>query len=309
MAVTQGRESPPRVEQFSSDPSNRDEIVKALILGGGVVIRGFLSDKTLAIIEKDVRLYLEADKPWEGAFFPPETRRVYGLAGKSSTFMHSIVADPLYQAVCAKLLTSQFKSYLGQKVEVCESTPQLNNTMVFSIGPGAKNQELHRDDMIHHNYLTAISAEEYKMGRDTGVGLFVAGKKTTRANGATRFIPGSHLWDCMDPPVEDLAVYAELNPGDAFIMLSSCFHGGSANMTKDEERLVYSCFMTKGFLRQEENQYLATPLERIREYPEYIQRLIGYNVSHPFLGWLDLEDPRKALFGEDWKSIGSDLYQ
>ncbi|KAL2859237.1 hypothetical protein BJX68DRAFT_226028 [Aspergillus pseudodeflectus] len=33
-------------------------------------------------------------------------------------------------------------------------------------------------------------------------------------------------------------------------MFSSCFHGGSANQTESEERLVYSCFMTKGYLRQ-----------------------------------------------------------
>jgi hypothetical protein len=59
---------------------------------------------------------------------------------------------------------------------------------------------------------------------------------------------------------------------------------------------------------QEENQYLANPPERIREYPEDIQKLIGYKVSHPFLGWLDLEDPRKALYGKDWKLTGGDLY-
>lgn len=104
--------------------------------------------------------------------------------------------------------------------------------------------------MIHHNRLTEIKAEDYAPGRDTGIGLFVAGKPVTKINGATRFIPGSHLWDTMRPPQEDLAVFAELEPGDAFIMLSSCYHGGSANKTSDEERLLYSCFMTKGFLRQ-----------------------------------------------------------
>lgn len=240
----------PPVETFSSDPSNSDNVVQSLISSGGVVIRGLLSESTLAVIEKDVRPYLEADKPWQGNLFPPETRRVYGLAGKSREFMHHIVANSLYQSVCDKLLTSRFISYLGRKLEISTSKPQLNNTIVFSIGPGARNQELHRDDMIHHNYLTAISPSEYKVGRDTGIGLFVAGKKSTKANGATRFIPGSHLWDSLEPPDEDLVFYAELDPGDAFIMLSSCFHGGSANKTHNEERLLYSCFMTKGFLRQ-----------------------------------------------------------
>lgn len=257
----------PTVPEFTPDVANCDKVVQALIEGGGVFIRGLLSPSTLDTIEKDVRPYLEADRPWQGDFFPPETRRVCGLAGKSTAFTRNVVANPLYQAVCDKLLTSEFKSFLGQKVETSTSSPQLNNTIVFSIGPGARNQELHRDDMIHHNPLTAITPEEYRIGRDTGIGFFVAGKKTTRANGATRFIPGSHLWDGMVPPDEALSVYAELSPGDAFIMLSSCFHGGSANTTTNEERLIYSCFMTKGYLRQ------VSPLPWHNVYPFFLLTL------------------------------------
>ncbi|KAK4186966.1 hypothetical protein QBC35DRAFT_452798 [Podospora australis] len=294
----------PQVLSFPPHPSpqNIEIITSSLITTGGVIIRNLLPPSILSTIESDVRPFIEADKPWSGSFFPPQTRRVFGLAGKSPTFMTSLVADPLYQAVCDRFLTSTFQSWMGSKLETSISKPQLNNTIVFSINPGARDQELHRDDMIHHNLLTAITSEEYKFGRDTGIGFFVAGKKTTKQNGATRFIPGSHLWDGMEAPDEKLAVYAELEPGDGFIMLSSCFHGGSANNTKDEERLVYSCFMTKGFLRQEENQYLASPKEKIREwYSEDMQKLIGYQVSNPFLGWLDLDDPRKALYGKDWK--------
>lgn len=46
---------------------------------------------------------------------------------------------------------------------------------------------------------------------------------TTKANGATRFIPGSHLWDYNKAPPGDneSSVYIELNPGDAFFMLHS----------------------------------------------------------------------------------------
>ncbi|KAK4225457.1 phytanoyl dioxygenase family [Podospora fimiseda] len=298
----------PKVEEFTSDPANVDQVVQSLIRTGGVVIRNAVPQAALDIIEKDTRPYIEADKPWEGDFFPPETRRVYGLAGKSPEFIKSVVANPLYQAVCDVILKSEFKCWIGQKLETSSSPPQLNNTIVFSIGPGARKQELHRDDMIHHNYHTAITPDEYNMGRETGIGFFVAAKKTTMANGATRFIPGSHLWDGMEPPNEDLAHFAELNPGDAFIMLSSCYHGGSANTTKDEERLIYSCFMTKGYLRQEENQYLANPLGKVRQYPTELQKLIGYQVSNPFLGWLDLDDPRKALYGEEWDGKGIDLF-
>lgn len=62
-------------------------------------------------------------------------------------------------------------------------------------------------------------------------------------------------------------------------MLSSCYHGGSANTTKDEERLLFSCFMTRGWLRQEENQYLCVPMEVVRSLPVKVQKLLGYATS------------------------------
>lgn len=104
---------------------------------------------------------------------------------------------------------------------------------------------------------TGIESYPADLKRDSAVGFFVAATKVTKANGATRFILGSHLWAHELPPQKSLCQYAEMDKGDAFIMLASCFHGGSANTTADEERLVFSAFMTKGFLRQDENQYLA----------------------------------------------------
>lgn len=180
------------------------------------------------------------------------------------------------------------------------SGPQLNNTIVFSIGPGAKDQALHRDDPIHHRYYPAVA--EHEMGRDAGIGFFIGGKKTTKENGATRFIPGSHLWDYAEgPPREDQAFYAELEPGDGFMFLSGCFHGGSANKTKNEERLVYSTFSTRGWMRQEENQYLSNDIEKIKELPEWLQERVGYGLSRPFLGWVNLQNPMLLLHPENSK--------
>ena len=65
--------------------------------------------------------------------------------------------------------------------------------------------------MIHHDEHKRMNAKDYNLGQDTGIGYFVTG---TKPNGATRFIPGSHLWDPEKPPSEDLAFYAELQPGD-----------------------------------------------------------------------------------------------
>lgn len=239
------------IESFDANTIDAETAVKSLIKNGGCILRNVVNKDDLAAIETDVRPHILKDQPWQGEFFPPETRRVTGLVQKSRTFTERVPGNPVYQEICNKLLTSVHESWLGQKPEVSVSPPQINNTIVFSIAPGARRQELHRDDMNWHNDLPPLASHhDYKIGRDCAIGLFVAGKKTTRENGATRFIPRSHLWAKTQPPSEDLTYYAELEPGDGFVMLASAYHGGSENASPDQERLVYSCFMTKGILRQ-----------------------------------------------------------
>ena len=158
---------------------------------------------------------------------------------------------------------------------------------------------LHRDDVVHHTWPPAASTHTF--GRDNGIGFFVAGKRSTRANGATRFVPGSHLWDySIPPPLEGPdsshpSCQPELNPGDALMMFSGCYHGASANSTVDEERLVYSTFTTRGYLRQEENQYLACDREMVMQLPMHLRRFMGYSLSRPFMGWVEMDDPIKVI--------------
>lgn len=51
------------------------------------------------------------------------------------------------------------------------------------------------------------------------VGCLIAASKTTVRNGATRVIPGSHLWGCDRAPKLEEAVYAEMEPGSALFTL------------------------------------------------------------------------------------------
>lgn len=75
----------------------------------------------------------------------------------------------------------------------------------------------------------------------------------------------------------------------------------------DEERLVYSCFMTKGFLRQEENHYLANEWEVLRGmYDVEKLKVFGWGISDPYLGWVDFKSPIEALGMVD---VGLDNYR
>ncbi|KAG0649924.1 Dioxygenase himG [Hyphodiscus hymeniophilus] len=300
---------PPRKEfvipEFSKD-SDCFDVVEGLRKVGGVIIRGALTPTQVCQIEKDLRPHIEADLPWTAGndFFPPTTRRAFGLCAKSPTAATDIIGNELYQAVCEEFLTTKSYPWYGDRNTLNVSPPQVNNTIAFSVRPGDSfDQPLHRDDDIHYADRPRVDVYPRTNSREYGVGFFVAGTKTTKANGATRFIPGSHLEATEQPSDEAFARYAELNMGDGFIMLSSCYHGGSANTTENEERLLFSCFMTRGWLRQEENQYLAVPPEIARKLPVRVQKILGYDVSEPMLGWVDFKDPRAAIDPEAGKRV------
>jgi ectoine hydroxylase-related dioxygenase (phytanoyl-CoA dioxygenase family) len=129
------------------------------------------------------------------------------------------------------------------------------------------------------------------------IGCVTAISKTTAANGATVVIPGSHLWPDSRCPQTHEAVPAELEPGDATIFLGSTYHAGGANVTTDQARETVGIFMCKGMYRQVENQYFSVPPESARRLSSKAQRILGYQISPPFCGFVKYQDPMEALFG------------
>lgn len=164
------------------------------------------------------------------------------------------------------------------------------------IGPGATAQGLHKDDLVHHGWNGA--AQKYEVGRDVCCTFFQACTRTTKANGATRVVPGSHLWDYSRPPpaIDDSSIVdVELDPGDTLIILGSVYHGGGANTTTDEFRFITSCAATLSYLRQEENQYLSNDLKKLSEYPVPIQRFVGFSAYPPGVGLVHWGDPLRVI--------------
>ena len=72
------------------------------------------------------------------------------------------------------------------------------------------------------------------------------------------------------------------------------YHGGAPNFTQDWRTGIILGYAL-GWLRQEENQYLACPPEIARDLPVQLQKLIGYQLHPPFLGWYEMQDPSYAL--------------
>ncbi|CDK24050.1 unnamed protein product [Kuraishia capsulata CBS 1993] len=288
-----------------SEPVTADKIAEKLEIYGGCRVKNYLPTEVADQIWNEVEPYFGGGRKWEGDFFPKETSRVCGIMNKSKTACERYLTHPLLTEVAARFLGKENAFIMGQELITAYSAPQLNSSVTFNIGPGAHGQPLHRDDIIHHNIRKY--REKYEYGSETALGCMLAHSTTTYYNGATKFIPGSHLWDHYRVPSEDECVYAEMEKGDAFFMLASCFHGGHANTTKDEQRKQSILFMTQGVLRQEENLYLETPLDYFKTLSVDAVKAFGIPSSDPKLGYVgDLVNPLYLVKPELENEKGAD---
>ncbi|PYI14639.1 hypothetical protein BO99DRAFT_449504 [Aspergillus violaceofuscus CBS 115571] len=281
-----------------------DDIIHYLKHHGGVVVQNLISEEILQEVGADIKPYFDALV--EPGFFSSKTRIVTRLPNKSIAFVEKIFGNQVFQDVCDHFLTSHHRGWYGNEQYTYSPHPVFNSALAFSTLPGNETQSLHRECMGQHNKLPAIAPENYPIGRDTVLGMFVADTRTTRENGATRFIPGSHLQSTLDPPDESQTVPVEMNRGDVFLMLGSCYHGASANVSQAEERILYSTFMTQSTRRQEENIYLSVPVDRVRVFSPRMQKRLGFSASDPLFGWVDVKDPRK-VFGLPGLSEGQHI--
>lgn len=51
---------------------------------------------------------------------------------------------------------------------------------------------------------------------------------------------------------------------------------------------------------------MTIPKERLLQYPEFVQRKVGYEISQPYLGWVELADPLDFVKGNE--TTHGDLY-
>lgn len=163
--------------------------------------------------------------------------------------------------------------------------------------PGTKAQKLHRDDKNHHH--RHHTASSYSPNRDMLLGLFVPGCDTRRENGATRVVPGSHLWGDEQPDFGDDGskgvVDVCLKKGEAFMMLGSTYHGAGGYNLGEGSRMVHIMFCCSGNYRQEEISYLSYPVKDVKEYSPLVRERLGWKQSEPNLGWVDLKSPEYLL--------------
>jgi ectoine hydroxylase-related dioxygenase (phytanoyl-CoA dioxygenase family) len=156
----------------------------------------------------------------------------------------------------------------------------------IAIDPGETPQPIHADDQL---------IPLPKPHVPTVCNTMWALTDFTEANGATRYVPGSHLADGSPDygaPYDSLA--AEMPKGSVLVWHGSLWHGGGANTTS-ERRLGIAMNYCAGWIRQQENQQLGIPRDVAATFSPRLRQLCGYGIYNMLIGHIDKHDPAEML--------------
>lgn len=270
-----------KVPRFQSTASPQ-EVAGALKSDGCAIVERLVGVEVLDRARAELQPWLEATPCGRDEFSGLHTRRTGGLLGRSATcrdlVMHPLVLDSV-------------RAILAHATSI-----QLHLTQVIAIGPGEPGQLIHRDQW-------AFDFFPFPAGYEATCNTIWAMTDFTEANGATRVIPGSnHREDRLQFKPED-TIPAEMPAGSVLLYTGALYHGAGANRS-DGTRYGVNLTYALSWLRQEENQYLAVPLDTARTFPEPLLRLMGYARGAYALGYVDdLRDPLDVLFGRTDGSV------
>lgn len=279
---------------FTVYNSDLSLIIEKLEKYGVCIVKSLVERAQCDSIVGELDPYFFRDNAWNGSPFPKETTVVTRSVLKSSTSVDIILCNDIFVQLSSKFLSESNYFWTGNQIKEGNSYIQLNSSITYKVGPNAKDQMYHREDMIHHNIHKESTS--YTYGSETLLGLSVALTDTTKYNGATRVIPGSHLWGpsrCPDTNKENVC-YLELEKGDCAFMLGSTYHAASSNSTLDD-RITSFYFMTKSYLKQEENYFLDKNMDQFKKYSNKALKLLGLDLSEPFCGHMDYQNPITLL--------------
>lgn len=264
----------PAAEHFciDDDPS---AIAEFLRQHGYAIVDDVVGDDVLDALEAEAAPFIEASALGRDIYDGVHTRRTGSLVARCPTarqlVMHPLVVDTA-------------RTFLDHA-----TTIQLHLTQIISIEPGETQQKLHRDQMAFDFYPFPA---DYHVQCNTMWAL----SDFTAENGATHIQPGTSTMSD-DDAAQVPAIQAEMRRGGVLFYDGKVLHGGGANTSEGVRRGVNITYSV-GWVRQEENQFLACPPELARTLDDDLLRMMGYEQGAFALGYVgDQQDPLAALRG------------
>lgn len=265
-------------KKYRSTAGSQDDIDRELMArcladldrDGYTIVENVFSPDAIVEVRAAVEP-LFAHEGGRNAFEGYQTRRLYSPLDET-TALDQMAEHPLA---------------LGLLDEVFEPNYLLSQLQVIDIAPGEAAQALHPDDLFY-----PVPRPRQPLGAAT----IIAIDDFTADNGATVVIPGSHRWDDHTPTDDEIAtaIPAVMPAGSMLFFLGTTWHGGGANRT-DRSRMCVTAQYCAPWCRPQENFSLSVSRERVAASSEHMQRLLGYSIHPPFMGFVRGMHPKRLL--------------
>lgn len=256
----------PVIRSFSKNTTASD-IIDTLMQDGGVIVNNAAEPAVTDQVATELRPHFDAQGArFQNDFNGYKTLRLGGILGLSRTAAE-LIAHKHVLEVADAILRPHCENY------------RIGSCTAIEILPGEQAQVLHHDDDF---YPLRFPGVEFQISAMWALDDF------TLENGATQVVPGSHLkrgepYANNDDYTNTSIARAVMPKGSVLFYLGSTVHGGGANQTEMARKGLITTY-SLGWLRQEENHYLAIPREIADSYPENIRRLMGYQSHGKYLG-------------------------
>lgn len=253
--------------------TEQEVIFEELRNNGYVILEDLLSDEEVDTLSSQLDVWFDKTPRCEGEFYGETTTRFGSLLNKVP-FAQELVLRPEVLQVADEFLSPYCDWY------------QLNLSQAVRIHPGSPEQPVHRDELMW----PCAKESEFLINVIWAIDDF------TFENGATRIWPAYKDQSQAFEYNKDDAIAAKMKKGSALIFLGSTRHCGGANISnEDRTGIIFSYSL--GWLKPNENQFLAYPPEIASGFSKEIQDLIGYRIHKPNLGGYEYNCPSKLLGG------------
>ncbi len=246
---------------------------------GFAIVDDLAAPELLDRLDEEAAPYIEASASGRDVYDGRHTRRTGALIARCPA-ARELTMNPL--------VVDTVSTFLAQA-----TTIQLHLTQIISIEPGETDQKLHRDQMAFDFF---PFPDDYHVQFNTMWAL----TDFTTENGATRIQPGTSSMDD-EAAAAITVIQAEMSRGSVLFYDGKVLHGGGGNSSTSVRRGVNITYAV-GWVRQEENQFLACPPGIARTLDDELLKMMGYQQGAFALGYVgDQQDPLAALRGSDEK--------